>query len=539
MDLTTQRTKYGRLLAAVIGIITLSIIFEELLISITGIGAGGKFVEAALSAVILIVFSTPAMLYVYKTSRRTELHLQRQLDMNETIQRQLALSNIELEYNAAHDYLTGLPNRFKLFRVLDKKAAERTELSILFLDLDRFKTINDTMGHLSGDRFIKLVSIRLRQSLPLGTEVFRHGGDEFVILSELPNDRAAEVAGNVLAAFREPFIVNDTKLYTSASIGISHLPEHGADAASLIKNADKAMYRAKEQGGNTFQVFCRASIDIDEKQMRIESDLRKALEKDQLTLHYQPVIDLKTNKLEGCEALIRWEHPELGLVSPADFIPVAERSSLINDIGTWVLETACRQMHEWHRKDLSLRLAVNVSIRQFRNPDFPAVVREVLEITQFPAKRLILEITESMMQDDVESRRTIQDIRSLGVKIAIDDFGTGYSSLSKLGFLPIDYLKIDRSFTSEMLTHPPMQSIVQTIIDMGRNLNIALIAEGIEEEQQSVLLKEGGCQFGQGYLYSKPQEPETIERAYGLSPAIGNYPTASDVTEKAAAVTLP
>ncbi len=520
MDPTTQRTKYGRLLAAVIGIITLSSIFEEFLISITGIDAGSKFGEAALSAAILIVFSTPAMLYVYKTSRRTERHLQTQLEANETIQRQLALSNIELEYNAAHDYLTGLPNRFKLFRVLDKKVADRAELSVLFLDLDRFKTINDTMGHLSGDQFIKLVSIRLKQSLPLGTEVFRHGGDEFVILSELPNDRAADVAGNVLEAFREPFIVNGTKLYTSASIGISHMPDHGADAVSLVKNADKAMYWAKDLGGNTFQFFSSTSLDIDEKQMRIESDLRKALETDQLALHYQPVIDLKTDRLEGCEALIRWEHPELGLVSPADFIPVAERTSLINDIGTWVLETACRQMREWHRCDPSLRLAVNVSIRQFRNPDFPAVVRDVLENTQFPAERLILEITESMMQDDTQSRATIHDIRSTGVKIAIDDFGTGYSSLSKLGFLPIDYLKIDMSFTSEMLTHPPMQSIVQTIIDMGRNLNIALIAEGIEEEQQSILLKEGGCQLGQGYLFSKPLEPESIGRAYGLSLAI-------------------
>lgn len=264
-------------------------------------------------------------------------------------------------------------------------------------------------------------------------------------------------------------------------------------------------------------MFSPDAENDDHKQLMLENDLRIALESEQLVVHYQPVVDLASGQLRSFEALVRWQHPELGLVPPAEFIPVAERSGLINDIGTWVLETACKQVKSWHSVNDEIGVAVNVSIRQFRNPNFPSLVKDVLEISDFPAHLLVLEITESMMQNDSESIRIVEEIRTLGVKLAIDDFGTGYSSLSKLGFLPIDYLKIDRSFTMEMLTHLPVQSIVQTIIDMGRNLDMQLIAEGIEEVEQSLFLQRGGCQLGQGYLYSKPVPAEEIENTYNLS----------------------
>lgn len=517
MELTTQRFKYKRLFLLIIFVVLLPIICEALLIQFYHLDFKNKIWYNLLGASIMLLFSIPIFIYLIQKTESTASSLHKQLIENDKIHRKLTLSNIELDYNANHDFLTGLQNRYKLFQVLDKMAAKRSELAILFIDLDRFKSINDTMGHLSGDIFIKMVSMRLKQAIPMGAQVFRHGGDEFVIISELPNSKAVEIAEQILHVFKEPFEVNSTLLYTSASIGISHLPEHGSDSVTLLKNADRAMYRAKEAGGNTYKVFSQLAEDDDQKQLILENDLRNACETDQLLVHYQPVIDLSTGRLKSFEALVRWKHPELGLIPPGEFIPLAERSGLINEIGTWVLESACEQVKQWHRLNDTLGLAVNVSIRQFRNPQFPSVVRDVLEITQFPPHLLILEITESMMQDDYESVRIIEEIRALGVKLAIDDFGTGYSSLSKLGFLPIDYLKIDRSFTMEMLTHPPIQSIVKTIIDMGRNLNMELIAEGIEEDDQSSILANCGCQFGQGYLFSKPLPAEEIETAYCLS----------------------
>ncbi|MCM3756218.1 EAL domain-containing protein [Sporosarcina aquimarina] len=517
MELATQKYKYKRLFLIITFVVILPLIAEESLIRIYHLDFNNKIWYSLLGTGTMLLFSTPVFIYLFRKADKSAYSLQKQLVENKEIQQKLTLINIELDYNANHDFLTGLQNRYRLFRVLDKMTAERSELAILFLDLDRFKSINDTMGHLSGDMFIKLVSMRLRQTIPMGSQVFRHGGDEFVILSELPNSRAVEIAEHILDAFKEPFEVNNTFLYTSASIGISHLPEHGSDSVTLLKNADRAMYRAKELGGNTYKVFSQSAENEEQKQLMLENDLRNALETDQLLIHYQPVVNLATGRLKSFEALVRWKHPELGLVPPGEFIPVAERSGLINDIGTWVLESACRQVREWHSANDNLGLAVNVSIRQFKDPKFPVFVKDVLEITQFPPHLLILEITESMMLNDSESVRVIEEIRSLGIKLAIDDFGTGYSSLSKLGFLPIDYLKIDRSFTMEMLTHEPMQSIVQTIIDMGRNLDMKLIAEGIEEVDQSTLLAQCGCQFGQGYFFSKPLPAEEIEMTYNLS----------------------
>lgn len=517
MESYIHNYKRKRVLMLLVFIVFLPAVFEEIISLFLDLDFQNDIWYEVIDTSIMLLFATPIFIHMIRENDRTAVHLQQQLQEKKKIQQKLTLSNIELEYNATHDFLTGLPNRYKLFQVLSRMVKDRHELAVLFLDLDRFKTINDSMGHLSGDQFIKLVSIRLKQAIPLGAQVFRHGGDEFVILSELPNCRSTEIADAVCDAFQQPFSINGTLLYSSVSIGISHMPEHGTDEVTLLKNADRAMYRAKDQGGGTFNIFSNGTDEYEKKQLMLENDLRNALETEQLIVHYQPVVDLSTGRLKSFEALVRWEHPELGLVPPGEFIPVAERSGLINDIGTWVLESSCRQVRRWHSANEQIGLAVNVSIRQFRNPHFPNLVKDVLEITQFPAHLLILEITESMMQDDSESVRIIEEIRTLGVKLAIDDFGTGYSSLSKLGFLPIDYLKIDRSFITEMLIHAPIQSIIQTIIDMGRNLDMELIAEGIEEEGQSLLLAECGCQFGQGYLFSKPLSAEEIEMTYSLT----------------------
>lgn len=517
MELTSRKYKYKRLFLLIVFVVILPFTFQEFIIQFYHLDFENKVFYEVLNIGALLVFALPVFYYLIRKTDQTACYLEQQLGVNQKIQHKLELSNIELAYNANHDFLTGLPNRYKLFNLLDKMTAERSELAVLFIDLDRFKSINDTMGHLSGDQFIRLVGIRLKQTIPLGTQVFRHGGDEFVILSELPNSKTIEIAEDILESFKSPFQLNGTTLYASLSIGISHLPDHGADSVTLIKNADQAMYRAKELGGSTYNIFSQLAENDELKQMMLENDLRHALECNQLMLHYQPVIDLETGRLKSVEALVRWNHPKLGLISPAEFIPVAERSMLINDIGTWVLKTACQQVKIWHSVNQDIGLAVNVSIRQFRNPHFPNLVKETLETADFPPHLLVLEITESMMQDDWESIRIIEKIRTLGVKWAVDDFGTGYSSLSKLAFLPIDYLKIDQSFTMEMLTHSPMQSIVQTIIDMGRNLDMELIAEGIEEPGQSSLLQHYGCQFGQGYLFSKPLPAEEIEHMYCFS----------------------
>ena len=463
----------------------------------------------------ILTLAIPIFIFLFKKVNRYENELEFQLMENEKAIAEIGLKNLELSYSAANDYLTDLPNRAQLFNTLDRiiTTSQFEKTGIFFIDLDRFKVINDTMGHLYGDIFIKLVSKRLRNRLSDDIMLYRHGGDEFIILA--PHSDLTEyekIAKEVVDAFNEPFSISGDEIFTTVSVGISIYPDHGKNTETLLKNADKAMYSAKEEGGNTYCFYSSKEAEGDIRKMKLENGLRTAIENEQLTLHYQPVVDLQTSKIIAVEALLRWEHPELGFLSPIEFIPIAEKTGAIIPIGKWVLETACRQVKQWQAIGFhDLSVAVNASIRQVNEKGFPMAVENILHETQLNPGFLDIEITESLMQNDTISGVVFKQLKAIGVKISIDDFGTGYSSLSVLSYLPIDRLKIDRSFVKDMLEHSKTDSIVRTIIDMGNHLDMKLVAEGIEEEEQREALRQYGCHFGQGYLISRPLPARELE----------------------------
>ncbi|QTD40673.1 bifunctional diguanylate cyclase/phosphodiesterase [Sporosarcina sp. Te-1] len=495
----------GRLWVLILAVIILPNAMEELLSQMFKWEFDNVIWYEIVDTAVFVVFAAPIFAYMIKRMDLYAHQLEHQLAVNSKASEQLKLMNEELSYNAYHDDLTLLPNRRQLFRKLDQSTKEDDVSAVLFLDLDRFKVINDTLGHLYGDIFIRQVGKRLRDRLPQNYKVFRHGGDEFIVLLKNTNRFDAErMASNLLTLFSEPFIVNEEEIFSTASIGICLFPEDGKDAETLLKNADKAMYASKEKGGNTYSFYSAKTAVGDVRKMKLENGLRTAVDSGQLELHYQPIINLFTNRTEAVEALIRWHHPELGFIPPNEFITIAEKTGAIIPLGKWVLETACGQVKDWQQAGFpNMSVAVNVSIRQINEPGFVEFVKDVLRRTGLSPAFLDIEITESMMQND-ESIIILHELKKIGIKISIDDFGTGYSSLSVLGYLPIDRLKIDQSFTQEMLRHPHTNSIVKTIIDMGRNLGLTLVAEGIEEETQAQALQNFGCNFGQGYFYNRP-----------------------------------
>jgi diguanylate cyclase (GGDEF)-like protein/PAS domain S-box-containing protein len=423
----------------------------------------------------------------------------------------------KLQYMAYHDKLTGLPNRYMLSdylkRAIDRCQSNEQKLAVLFIDLDGFKTINDTKGHETGDQLLMQAAERLVSAVQSKGIVSRQGGDEFILLlEEMEKTEVEKLSQHIVDTFTAPFIINNEEFFTSPSIGISLYPGDGIGSEALIKNADTAMYLAKKRGRNNYQFFVSISEDILDRKIKIENGLRRAIEYHELHLHYQPKVDLKTGKWQGVEALLRWNHPNFGFVSPAEFIPAAEKTGLIVPIGKWALETACRQLKTWQEQGLpEITVAVNVSAIQCQSGNFVKMVEEILSKHQLEARFLELEITESVMQDIKESYNKIVQLKKIGVKISIDDFGTGYSSLSVLNRLPIDFVKIDKSFVDKVMTNDHTASLVKTMIQMGASLNFELIAEGIEEEQQAKFLVENGCQMGQGYFYSRPLPQEEIE----------------------------
>jgi diguanylate cyclase (GGDEF)-like protein len=421
-------------------------------------------------------------------------------------------------YRANHDVLTNLPNR-QMFRDICNKslaAARRSKqsVSIMFLDLNRFKIVNDTLGHDVGDLLLQEVSERLASCVRDSDTVARMGGDEFIIL--LQNFRHAEdlarVAGKIHEKLDPPYILKGHELYMSSSIGISIYPADGSDYQSLMKNADTAMYHAKRDGKNNFYYYDR-KMNVDaEDRLLLENNLRKALGKDEFLLHYQPQVDMKTGKIIGAEALARWTHPDLGHINPAKFIPIAEDSGQIVPIGEWVLRTACMQKKAWIDAGFSpVLLAVNFSARQFKEQNLLKLISNVLKETGLDASYLELELTEGSTMDDVEySIEIMSALRELGVRISIDDFGTGFSSLNYLKKFPINTLKIDQSFVRDIGVNFDGEAITRAIIAMAHNMNVNVIAEGVETKEQLDFLCDHGCDVAQGYLFSHPVSAEAF-----------------------------
>jgi diguanylate cyclase (GGDEF)-like protein/PAS domain S-box-containing protein len=419
----------------------------------------------------------------------------------------------KMRHLAQHDFLTNLPNRVLLNdRITQAIASARRRESnpvLLFLDLDKFKHINDSLGHAVGDHLLQAVSERLLHCVRTSDTVSRHGGDEFVILladERRPQD-AALAAEKILHALSMPFLIDGQQLHTSTSIGISVFPVDGMDPAALIKNADTAMYHAKERGRNNFQFFRHDMNTRAVERQLIESSLRRALERHEFTLHYQPKVDLKTNCITGVEALLRWQHPEWGLVLPERFIVIAEECGLIIPIGRWALNEACEQAVRWRDQGIApVSIAVNVSALEFRHRDFFDHALVILETTGVDPTCLQLELTESVLMRDVAaSACLLAKFKAMGVQIAVDDFGTGYSSLSYLNQFPIDVLKIDQSFVKAIDAGLESNGvIVSAVIGMGKNLHQRVIAEGVEDEGQFAFLDAHGCDEGQGYFFSEP-----------------------------------
>ncbi|RSD26633.1 sensor domain-containing protein [Mesobacillus subterraneus] len=419
-----------------------------------------------------------------------------------------------IKYMAYYDVLTGLPNRNMVRKHLKASLKnEEEQLAVLFLDLDRFKIINDTKGHRVGDLLLKVVAGRLKNAVQERGLVSRQGGDEFIIvLKGMTKELVIEVAEKVLQEFAEAIEVEGQEFFVTPSIGISMAPADGKDEETLIKHADTAMYLAKERGKNNYQFYTNQLHGLSSRKMELENGLRKALEQDQLLLHYQPQVHLESGEIIGVEALVRWQHHEKGVISPGEFIPLAEETGLIVPIGKWVLERAAAQNKAWQDKGLRhIPVSVNLSVRQLQEDRFIDMLKKILDDTQLAPSFLDLEITESVMQNSEKTARILDQLKELGVTLAIDDFGTGYSSLSLLKHLPIDKIKIDKSFVDDIIHHANQGAMVKTIIDMGHNLQFSVIAEGVEEQEQVEFLMENGCQVGQGYHFSKPLPPEEME----------------------------
>ncbi|WP_435104171.1 EAL domain-containing protein [Arhodomonas sp. AD133] len=428
-----------------------------------------------------------------------------------------------IHHLAYYDPLTGLPNR-ALFRnrleeALATAARDEHALALLFLDLDRFKIINDTRGHACGDELLTAVAHRLQSALEAGDCIARLGGDEFaVLLPALASaDEAQQVAIGLIHAFAQPFDTSDGELFTSTSIGISVYPRDGREAESLLRNADAAMYRAKEQGRNTYFLFTQELNARLREYGELEHELREALHTGALELHYQPQVSLVTGDIVGAEALMRWHHPVRGWVPPGKFIPIAEDSGLIGELSEWALAEAVREQQRWESAGLTgLRLAVNLSARQFRDPNLIQQIEQALTASGTSRPRLELEITETFLMDDID--HTVQlllKLKELGVRVSVDDFGTGYSSLAYLKRFPIHTLKIDRTFIRDIQEDSDDAAIVLAILSMAHALGVAVVAEGVERAEQADYLSSHGCQYAQGFLYAPALPGETFLARYG------------------------
>lgn len=455
-----------------------------------------------------------------QSDRRYFIHIARDITTQKNYEQQL-------EHQATHDALTGLANRVLLKDRFDQALhqAQRSgrTVAVLMLDLDRFKVVNDSLGHSIGDDLLCQVARRLKTVVRDADTIARFGGDEFVVLlteiTELRDIRP--IAGKILKTVAKPYEVGSHVIRLTTSLGISLAPQDGNDSTTLIRNADIAMYQAK-QHNNRFSYY---SAEMNQQllaNMELENDLRQALERGELRLHYQPKVSLDSGRISGCEALLRWHHPQRGMVSPGQFIPLAEETGLIVPIGTWVIKEACRQNLAWQAAGLPpICIAVNLSARQFRQGNLAQIVGNILRHTQLDPALLELELTESMIMDDpAATGQILLELKDLGVYLSLDDFGTGYSSLNYLRRFPVDSLKIDQSFIRDVVVDPSGASVVTSIIDIAHNLRLTAIAEGVETQEQLDFLITSGCDQMQGFLFSKPvaadEFAKLLDRQYCL-----------------------
>ncbi len=432
-----------------------------------------------------------------------------------------------LHQQAFHDAISGLPNRAlfmdRLEHALTRRGRLDSSLAVMFLDLDDFKTVNDSLGHVAGDELLAKVAERLVDVLRASDTPARFGGDEFAILIEETADPLG-VAERILSMFKPRFVVAGREVGVTASIGVAATTSRDVTAEELVGRADVAMYRAKVKGKNTYELFEPGMQDVIERRLEVRTHLERAIQSRELVVLYQPIVDLATSMPVGVEALVRWRHPQWGMVVPAEFIGIAEETGLIRELGIHVLEAACRQWQEWQRElidEPSFNLSVNVSPRQLRDPDFVSEVWRVLSRTGVPPSHLTLEITENFMVDDpVSARSRLRELKNLGVRISMDDFGIGYSSLASLQDLPLDILKIDKAFVDHIAEDPRRTAFAAAIIRMGKTLGLELVAEGVETSDQSDRLQSLGCRLAQGFYFSRPVEGDDIMRMLHASQAM-------------------
>ena len=492
----------------------------------------------ATSVLVVILASHVALLLFFRRGRKalTKANLQ------------LESANEELRRRAFIDPLTGLPNRMlfedRLLHAMqrydrddDSRARrEPRKVAVLFVDLDGFKPINDMLGHAVGDEVLKEAARRLRTTTRDSDTVARIGGDEFVLLAEDVSDMAdcASLANRVIQVLAQPLEVQGHQVTLSGSVGVALYPEHG-DRLKLVQNADAAMYTAKRAGGNTYALFESRMNEGLQDQLSLQQDLRHALERGELQLHYQPKVDARLGRLQGVEALLRWQHPTRGMVGPNVFIPIAERFGLINGLGNWVIEESCRQMRVWADEGLSMNVAINLSVHQLRTEELVPRIESALARYQVMPSQLLCEITESVAMEDIEStQRAFEELSRIGVYLSIDDFGTGYSSLSYLRQLPARQLKIDRSFVADIEVRPDARAIVSAVIQLAHQLGLRVVAEGVETEGQRDILLVLQCDELQGYLLARPMAVEALDDWLQKQPPDAPHPAVGARDEEAA-----